>query len=690
MPNRLALETSPYLLQHQNNPVDWYPWGPEALERARADDRPILLSVGYSACHWCHVMEHESFADPEVAAVMNQHFVNIKVDREERPDIDAIYMEAVQQMTGHGGWPMTVFLTPAAEPFYGGTYFPPEPRHGLPSFRQVLLAVNGAWDQRRDEVLQSAAQLSVGLARGLAVDPQPGPLHDSMLQRAFHLTAARFDARHGGFGEAPKFPQPMLLDFLLRFWFRTGNPEALAMVERTLDAMARGGIYDQLGGGFHRYSVDARWLVPHFEKMLYDNALLSRVYLRAYQATSRSDFRRIAEEVLEYVRREMLHDRGGFFSSQDADSEGVEGKFYVWSAEEIDEELGAEEGRRFRSFYDVAEGGNWENVSILNMPRSLEEAAAESGLPVDRLRQILARGKEILRQVRGRRVWPGRDDKILTSWNAMMLHSFAEAARVLDRADLREIAIRNADFLLQELRVDGRLKRSWRDGEAKIDAFLEDHAHLLEALLELYSATFDVRWLREARWLADRILESFWSAEEETFYDTRSDGEALIVRPRTIYDNATPSGASSAVRGLMALSQLVGDVEYTRVATRVLEGTANVATQIPQAFGHLLGALVTHLHPSIQIAIVGDAGSEETRALLRVANRRFIPDLTLALAPLSDREEKIVAEIPLLSERPLLNGRATAYVCERFTCRQPVNSPEALAEELETVISARS
>jgi len=686
MSNRLARETSPYLLQHQDNPVDWFPWGSEALERARAEDRPILLSVGYSACHWCHVMERESFADAEVAALMNEHFVNVKVDREERPDIDSLYMEAVQQMTGHGGWPMTVFLTPEGEPFYGGTYYPPTPRHGLPSFRQILLGVHDAWARRRDEVRRSAGELRAGLERGLRVNPEPVALDESLLQRAFHRIASRFDARWGGFGEAPKFPQPMTLELLLRYDFSNGAPEAAAMVERTLSEMANGGIYDHLGGGFHRYSVDARWLVPHFEKMLYDNALLSRVYLHGYQVTGRADFLTVVEEVLGYVTREMTHSSGGFFSSQDADSEGVEGKFYVWSPAEIDEALGPEYGPLFRLYYGVGDGGNWEGSSILNAQRPAEVVAAEVEIPVDRLLEIVKRGRTLLYEIRSRRITPGRDEKIVTSWNAMMLHSYAEAARVLDRPDLLEIAVRNADFLLGSLRVEGRMKRTWRDGKASVDAFLEDHATFLDALIELYFATFDLRWIDEARWVADRAIDLFWSEEEGIFYDTGTDAERLVIRPRAIYDNATPSGTSAAIQGLMRLARLVGEARYERLATRVMASLGEVAAQVPQGFGHLLCSVSDHLRPPLEVAFVGELGSADTRDLLTTVRRRFLPGATFALRPEDAGEAEYARRVPLLTGRTSLEGRATAYVCRRYTCRRPVDSADELERELEAAL----
>jgi uncharacterized protein YyaL (SSP411 family) len=680
MPNRLASETSPYLLQHKDNPVDWYPWGEEALRRAREEDRPILLSVGYSACHWCHVMEHESFEDEETARLMNEHFVNIKVDREERPDIDSIYMTAVQQMTGHGGWPMTVFLTPEGAPFYGGTYFPPQPRHGLPSFRQVLEGIHDAYRGRRDEVERSATELSQLLRQSTAMRPPEGTLHPGLLDRAFERIASRFDPRFGGFGAAPKFPQPMVLEFMLRYGTRTGRAEAVPMVEDTLRGMADGGIYDQLGGGFHRYSVDARWLVPHFEKMLYDNALLSRVYLHAHQATGDPHFRRVVEEVLDYVLREMHSPEGGFYSTQDADSEGEEGKFYVWTPREVDALLGPEEGSLFRRFFDVTERGNFEGSNILHADHPIGRVAVEAGVEEARLRDVLERGRRTLYEARARRVWPGRDDKVITAWNAMMMRSFADAGFALDRADYREAAERNARFLLGLLRPDGRLLRTYKDGTAKIDAFLEDHALLVDALVSLYQATFDARWVEEARALADELLGRFWEPEEGIFYDSAADAERLVVRPRDINDSATPSGTSAATMALLRLAALTGEERYRAVAERSLEGLAGLLAEIPQAFGELLSALDWHLATPREVAIVGDPGAADTGALLDVLRSRYLPNTVRALR---DPSAPAAAEaIPLLAERDLVGGRAAAYVCERFACRRPVTDPAALEEEL--------
>jgi uncharacterized protein len=683
MSNRLAAETSPYLLQHADNPVDWYPWGEEAFERARTEDRPVLLSIGYSACHWCHVMEHESFEDEETARVMNERFVNVKVDREERPDVDSIYMTAVQTMTGHGGWPMTVFLTPDGAPFFGGTYFPPEPRHGLPSFRQLLLAIDDAFQRRRDEVDRSAAGLRDALEQSTRLRAPASDLDRAILDDAFRGLTTRYDARHGGFGGAPKFPQPMTIEFLLRHHARTGDGQALRMVSHTLRAMGRGGMYDQVGGGFHRYSVDARWLVPHFEKMLYDNALLARLYLQGYQATGDGELRRVAEEILHYVQREMTSPEGGFYSAQDADSEGEEGKFYVWTEEEIDRVLGDEDGPLFRRYYGVTAAGNFEGRNILHVETSAAAVAGGAGVPEEQLAAVLERGRAALYEARARRVRPARDEKVITAWNAMMLQALAVAARVLDSEEARTAAVRNAGFLLGELRPGGRLKRTWRHGSARIDAFLEDHALLADALLSLYEATFDPRWVAEARALADTILDRFWDDEEGIFYDAAAEGERLVVRPRDVDDNATPSGNSAATLMLLRLAVFTGEPRYERVATRVLRDLAGLLQRAPLAFGHLLAALDFHLATPQEVALVGDPADAGTRALLEVVADRYRPNTVLALRR-PDPADDAAETIPLLANREPLDGRATAYVCRRYTCRRPVTEPEELRAELET------
>jgi uncharacterized protein YyaL (SSP411 family) len=682
MPNRLADETSPYLLQHKDNPVDWYPWGPEALERARAEDRPILLSVGYSACHWCHVMEHESFEDPATAAIMNELYVNIKVDREERPDIDSIYMGAVQQMTGHGGWPMTVFITPGGAPFYGGTYYPPQPRHGLPSFQQILLAVSEAWRERRADVEHSAEHMIEALRQSSAVRASIATLDSSLLERAFRSLASRFDLSWGGMAGAPKFPQPLTLELVLRTWKRTGNAEAMRFLDVTLRRMAAGGMYDHVAGESARYSVDAHWLVPHFEKMLYDNALLARLYIHAWLATGDDAHRAVAEDVLAWVTREMTSPEGGFYSALDADSEGEEGRFYVWTTDEIDTIVGAGDGPLVRAYYGVTEAGNFEGRNILHAWRSMDDVAAEQGVSPERLREALDRARPRLYEERAKRVWPGRDDKVLTSWNAMMLHAFAEAARAFESDEYRRIAVASAEFLVGRLRTeDGRLARTYKDGRAKIPGFLEDHALLAEALIAVYEATWDARWLREARTLADQVLESFWDEEQGAFFDTAADAEPLVIRPRELFDSATPSGNSAAVNALLRLAELLGEERYSRVARRVLEALGDTMTRAPAGFGHLLCALDFHLATPVEVAFVGTPGDAETDALLRVVSHAYLPNTVTALRR-PDETDDDVQQIPLLRGRTATEGRPTAYVCERFACQQPVTDPAALAEQL--------
>jgi uncharacterized protein YyaL (SSP411 family) len=681
MPNRLAKETSPYLLQHRNNPVDWYPWGPEALNRAREEDKPILLSIGYSACHWCHVMEHESFENEHTARLMNDHFVNIKVDREERPDVDSVYMTAVQQMTGHGGWPMTVFLTPDGTPFYGGTYFPPEPRHGLPSFEQVLTGVAQAYTERREQVDRSAAELREVLRRSTALHPAQGVLDPALLETAYRRIASRYDGRLGGFGQAPKFPQPMIIEFLLRHWRRTGNPDALRMAEHTLDMMWRGGMYDHLGGGFHRYSVDSRWLVPHFEKMLYDNALLARAYVSAHLATGEPRHREVAREVLEYVAREMTSPDGGFYSSQDADSEGEEGRFYVWSADEVDRVLGPGDGPLFRRYYDVTEGGNFEGRNILHPERPAAEVAADLDLREADLLEVIARGRAALLEARAARIAPDRDDKILTSWNAMMMRSFAEAAAALGEPRYAAIATANAELLLDRLRVDGKVLRSYKDGRARIDGFLEDYALLADALISLYQATFDTRWVAASRELADAMIGRFWDDEAGAFFDAAEDGEQLVVRPRDFHDNATPSGNSSAVTALLRLAALTGEERHRAIATRVLESFASLLVEVPQGFGELLCGLAFHLAPPREIAVVGSAADPRTDELLELLRTTYLPHAVIAHG---DPRELAGASaiVPLLKDRDLVAGTPAAFVCQRFVCGMPVTTTAELARDI--------
>ena len=680
MTNRLAQETSPYLLQHKNNPVDWYPWGEEALEKARAEDKPILLSVGYSACHWCHVMERESFEDEATAEIMNKHFVNIKVDREERPDVDSIYMSAVQAMTRHGGWPMTVFMIPDGAPFYGGTYFPPVPSRGMPSFKQVLLSLADAYANRREEVLASAENVREFLKESSTASIPRSEVSEGLLAHAANALAGQIDNRFGGFDGAPKFPQAMNLEVLLRHHKRTGDRAALSGVELTLRQMANGGIYDQLGGGFARYSVDEYWLVPHFEKMLYDNALLARLYLEAYEATGDGFYRRIAEETLDYVMRDMRSPEGGFYSAEDADSEGVEGKFYVWTPEEIEATLEPEDAKLAERYWDVTERGNFEGKNILNVPRPPEAVADEFGLSTEELWQRILLIRERLFTEREKRVRPGRDEKVLAAWNGLMLRAFALAAGATGREEYLRVAEENAVFLLEKLVVDGRLRRSYKDGQARLNGYLEDYACVADGLVELYEATFETRWLREAASLADAILGLFWEEAEGAFYDTAADHEELVTRPRDVYDNATPSGNSVAVDVLLKLSVLLEREDYRERAGAVLDNLSGGMVQVPGAFGRLLSALDFYLSTPYEVAIIGEREAPGTKTLLETVYSSYLPNKVVAGS--SENDEEATQLVPLLANRPMRGGRATAYVCVNYACQSPTTDPAELARQL--------
>ena len=678
MPNRLIDETSPYLLQHAHNPVDWYPWGEEALERAEREDMPILLSVGYSACHWCHVMERESFENAEIAALMNENFVCIKVDREERPDIDSIYMTAVQALTGQGGWPMTVFLTPDGKPFYGGTYFPPEDRGGLPAFPRLVEALADAYKARRGEVTRTTSQLVQRMTQLSAGMAGVEPLTVEVLQSAKRAVAGQFDGRHGGIGLQPKFPQPMTYEFLLRHHARTQDPESLEMVELTLTRMAEGGIFDQIGGGFHRYSTDTYWLVPHFEKMLYDNALLARLYLHAYQVTGDPLYRRIVEETLDYIAREMTDANGGFYSAQDADSEGVEGKFFVWRPEETIDLLGKTEGDLFNSYYGVTRKGNFEGRSILHVAKG---GAGAKGMSDEEFEKTLRRWKMILLAARNERVAPGLDDKVLTSWNGLAMRAFAEAGAALGRQDYVEKANINAKFLLDSLVRDGRLLRTYRNGEAKLNGYLEDYAFLIDGLLVLHEATLDGRWLDESISLGEAMVDLFWEESEGRFYDTGRDHEELVLRPRDYTDNATPCGSSMAADVLLRLAVITGDSEHQRRAVTSLRSVRELMSRFPTGAGHWLGALDFYLSTPKEIAIVGGAGDAETNALLSEVSRRYLPNRVL-VGSVGDGTAETRSGVPLLEDRDRVDGKATAYVCENYACNFPVTEPAALAAQL--------
>jgi uncharacterized protein YyaL (SSP411 family) len=695
--NRLINETSPYLLQHAHNPVDWYPWGEEALVKARVEDKPILLSIGYSACHWCHVMERESFENEQIANIMNQNYVSIKVDREERPDLDSIYMQAVQGMTGQGGWPMTMFLTPDGKPFYGGTYFPPQDRrYGqevMPGFASILLGLAQAFKTRRTEIDEQANQIAEYLQKRSSTPLRPREEGQAQahaldtLQRASQVLTEDFDATNGGFGTAPKFPNTMSLELLLRVYLhlRAGeisvpaqpNQHAeLEIVETSLEKMARGGIYDQLGGGFHRYSVDNKWLVPHFEKMLYDNALLSRVYLHTYLVTGKAFYRRIAEETLDYVVREMTAPEGGFYSTQDADSEGEEGKFFTWTWSEIEQALTQEDTSLFIRYYGVTQRGNFEGKNILFVACDAQQLADEAQISLEELQASLQRSRTTLFQRREQRIKPGRDEKVLTAWNGLMLRSFAEAARYLQRPDYQQVASKNADFLLRELRKDGRLLRSYKDGRARVNGYLEDYACLADGLLALYEASFDPRWFSEARTLMDQAIALFADTQNGGFFDTGSDHETLISRPKEIMDNATPAGNSVAVDVLLRLAAFTGEQTYRQRADDYLQPIADIMVQHPQAFGYVLGALDFAISASKEIAIIGMPDAADTQSLLAVVNRYYLPNSVLAGGAPGDNGA--ARQVALLEDRPLKDGKATAYVCHNFACQAPVNTAEEL------------
>jgi uncharacterized protein YyaL (SSP411 family) len=662
MPNALARETSPYLQQHRDNPVDWLPWGDEALRRAREDDRPLLVSIGYSACHWCHVMERESFEDAETAALMNGRFVCVKVDREERPDVDALYMEAVQAMTGHGGWPLNVFITPEQVPFYGGTYFPPEPRMGMASWRQVLAAVADAWDKRKDEIRAQGEGMAQRLQGGSLLQPSDEPITETALEAAVENLRRTFDSVHGGWGGAPKFPAASAIEFLLR----RGEHQ---MSLYTLRSMASGGMYDQAGGGFARYSVDATWTVPHFEKMLYDNALLARAYLHGFQVSGDAVLRRTAEETLDWALREMRAPEGGFHSALDADSEGEEGKFYVWSLDELREALGDDADVAIE-WFGATRRGNFEGANVL------ESRGAEPPAEVrDRIRARLL-------DVRSERVRPGLDDKRLASWNALMIAALADAGAVLGREDYLDAARDAAAFVLDGMRTpDGRLLRTFNAGEARLNAYLEDHAFLLEALLTLYEATFDERWFTEARALADTIVERFADPQNGGFFTTSDDHEALVARRKDLEDAPIPSGGSSAAFGLLRLAALTGEAPYEQHAVSHLRLLHEIAPQHPSAFGHLLQAMDFHLRPTREVALVGEpAGIAELAAVVREA---FRPHLVLAGGSGADG-----SALPLLEGRTPVDGRAAAYVCENFACRRPVTEPGELRTMLDEAVGA--
>jgi uncharacterized protein YyaL (SSP411 family) len=687
--NRLVRETSPYLRQHAHNPVDWFPWGEEALERARRLDRPIFLSIGYSACHWCHVMEHESFENEEIARILNDNFVSIKVDREERPDLDQIYMAAVQMMSGQGGWPMSVFLTPSLEPFTGGTYFPPDDRYGRPGFRRILASLAEAWRSRRDDINRAAADLTSHLQDLGQLEAKEGEFSPHLLRNAAAVLARSYDPIHGGFGHAPKFPHPMDLRVLLRVARRFGDDNSLDMVKHTLDRMAMGGIYDHLGGGFARYSTDERWLAPHFEKMLYDNALLSVAYLETYQATRNPFYREVVKETLGWVRREMTSPEGPFYSTLDADSEGEEGRFYVWTQEEIDRVLGRSDSELFSACYGVEPGGNWDDPhdpgaskNILHRTKTFAQLAVLHGISEPRLREFLTEGRQRLFEARSQRVRPGLDDKALTAWNGLMITALATATSVLDEPEHAAAASKAAGFILAHMRnTHGLLLRTWSSGaDAKLNGYLEDYAYLLEGLVALYEATFEPPWIGHALELAEIMIDQFWDEEKGGFYFTGRDHEKLIARSKDPLDNATPSANAVAVTALLRLVKLTGRTDLMDRAEATLRLYRGVLETHPQAAGQMLIALAFSLGPVQEFAVVGESDSDEVRRVFRAINCDFRPGKVMCLRPVvgSVREDWL----PLLAGKHTPPGKVSTYLCENFTCQAPLLGAEAVEAAL--------
>ncbi len=678
MPNQLIHETSPYLLQHAHNPVNWYPWGERALEKAKQEDKPIFLSIGYAACHWCHVMAHESFEDEATAAFLNEHFVSIKVDREERPDLDSLYMNATVALTGSGGWPMSVFLTPDLQPFYAGTYFPPARRYNLPSFREVLQALATIWQSEREKALHSAGQVVAHIQQQTALSRYQLALSPQHLDQAVESLRQAYDWGYGGWGSAPKFPQPMSVEFLLRRHC-AGNPQALQPAVHALHSMARGGMYDVVGGGFARYSTDNFWRVPHFEKMLYDNAQLARAYLHAWQITGQAAFYQVLTETLTFIAREMTHPDGGFYSSIDADSEGVEGKFYVWTKEEIRSHL-LDKSELFEAAYGITEQGNWEGKTVLQRALDDSTLAARFGFDPQTVPVKLAECHSVLLAARSRRPRPATDDKILTAWNGLMLATLAEAARVIVPAHsllqetYYEMATRNAEFLLSALRPQGQLRRSWRDGKTTQQVFLEDYAALILGLFELYQTDFQERWYSAALELTEEMITRF-SDPRGGFFDTPADGERLFLRPKDLQDNATPCGGSLACEALLKLTALSGNGRYHDLAEQSLREVAEAALRYPTAFGRWLSAADFALGNGKQAAVLGEAEGKDFQALIRFLRAEYRPNLVVAASAFPPS----AAAPALLRDRPPLPGKATVYLCEQFICRQPVTEVEQLA-----------
>jgi len=680
--NRLIDEASPYLLQHAHNPVDWYSWGPEAFARAQQDDKPIFLSVGYSTCHWCHVMEVESFEDKATAEILNDHFVAIKVDRETRPDVDSAYMKAVQAMTGTGGWPLSVFLTPEGKPFYGGTYFPPRQMYGRPSFKQVLLAIAEAWRTKRQDLLGSAQKIDEVL-QSAEIGGAKVSLSQDIGREAFAQFSRAFDETHGGFGSAPKFPQPGVLRWMLGYWHRTGQPEARRMVEVTLDAMAVGGIYDHLGGGFHRYATDAHWLVPHFEKMLYDQALLCQAYVQAYQISGKESYADVTRDILDYVLRDMTDPAGGFYAAEDADSQGREGLFYVWDYREVVDVLGEETAKLFAQRYGLTEAGNFEEGrNIFHIARTVEEIGDKSGLGAEEVRRILAEAKGRLFDRRKTRPRPHKDDKVITAWNGLMIASMAYAGAVLGEKKYVEAAERAAAFVLDALRVEGRLMRYGRTGRVVGKGYLDDYAFMIQALVGLYEATFEVRWLGEATTLADAMIELFADTRHGGFFLTGRDDQDLLTREKPDHDGAVPSGNAAAALALVRLGRVTRAQRFTSAGQKTLETFSGPMTQSPTGFTTMMQALDFLLGPNQEIVIAGSDEPAEAQALIDEVRRRFLPGAVGLFHRQGEAGKAIESHIPFLANLGPVDGRAAAYICQDYACNQPVTDPDEMSKIL--------
>jgi uncharacterized protein len=669
MSNHLINESSPYLLQHANNPVEWYPWCEAAFKRAGDEDKPVLLSIGYSSCHWCHVMAHESFENEEIAGIMNKNFINIKVDKEERPDIDSLYMNAVQMLAGTGGWPLTVFLTPEGKPFYGGTYFPPQDRHGLPGLPVVLNMVAKSYKENREQIETVSSKL-VEILSGIGKDSVPQMVTRDIIERAYYYYKTSFDAVNGGFSSAPKFPQALILDFLLRYYHHTEDKEALDMVELTLDKMARGGIYDHLGGGFHRYSVDDQWMVPHFEKMLYDNALLSRIYLDAFLVTHKPEYKHIVEGTIDYMLREMSSPQGGFYSSQDADSNGVEGAYYIWAKQEVEQALSGDVREKIANYFGITEKGNFEGKNILH----IEDTA------INVKTGIIKEASRLLLEYREQRMKPGRDEKILASWNGFMLSGMALAGIVFNRNDYLKAAVACGHFIADSMISDGVLQHVYKDGKAKINGQLQDYASVISGFLTLHETTLDIYWLRQAITLADMMIGRFWQEEEKIFYDIDGQSDGLIIRPRHIYDDVLPSGNSLANMVLLKLAAITGNEKYHNIAAYNLQSVADYIRQSPGGFTYWACTADFYLSGIKEVAIVSGKNDKKPLKFIRILESVYLPDKVVAGCFSGDNSN--MSDIALLNDKGLIKGSTTFYLCENYTCEKPVTEIDGLKELL--------